>query len=74
MPSAVVNAYVETLPEVLAQRQLDAAETSLLPYVKPHDRKKVIGRWTRRAGGRAPTATFFGQLARVVKVKEVPRG
>ena len=49
LPRWLVRLYVETLPELLAQRQLHALESAAFPHLTDRAREKTLDYWQERA-------------------------
>ena len=49
LPRWLVRLYVETLPELLAQRQLHALESAAFPHLTDKAREKTLDYWQERA-------------------------
>lgn len=64
MPTQAIWAYLERLPELIAETQLMAAETAMLPHLEQRDRRQVLKRLNAalRAARITPQALSEGAL------------
>jgi len=47
MPLAMVEEYINKMPQIIAERKIEAASAASFPYLKQEDQQAMMDQWMR---------------------------